>query len=152
MRKIVLVIMLICCTAAMPACSIYKAATAPPPIPLEKVTVGKDRESIISILGTPKTTENSGLDRTDMHEFMAGYDGAGKVRILLYVAGDVFTLGLAELIFWPLELALLQGDKGRAVISYDKDNLAKKVYITNQDGSPWSTGSATQPDPQPESY
>lgn len=125
-------------------CSISKAANAPPPILVENVQVGKDRNNIISILGMPKSTETSNNERTDMHEFISGYDAGGKIRILFYIAGDIFTLGLAELIFWPLEIAALQGDEGRAVVSYDQNNIAKTVLVTTKGGAPWAPGSASQ--------
>lgn len=130
-------------------CSIYRAANAPPPILVEEVIAGKDRNSIISILGMPRSTEASINERTDMHEFISGYDAGGKIRILFYIAGDIFTLGLAELIFWPLEIGALQGDEGRAVVSYDQDNIAKTVLVTKKGGAPWAAGSATQTRSEP---
>ena len=62
---------------------------------------------------------------------------ASKSRILLYIAGDVFTAGLSELVFWPLELAWLDGTEGRAVATYGSDNKVQIVKITTKDGKPW---------------
>ena len=37
------------------------------------------------------------------YEYSDGPPGASKVRIILYVAADIFTAFLSELIFWPIE-------------------------------------------------
>ena len=128
-------------------CSIYKAATAPPPVAFDRIKVGADRTDVISVLGLPKSTEALDGQRTDMFEFTDGYSSATKSRIALYVAGDVFTLGLAELIFWPMELAVLNGDEGRAVTTYGTDNIVRTVQITKKNGMPWfpPTGSQSAP-------
>jgi hypothetical protein len=36
-----------------------------------------------------------------------------------------------------MELALLQGSEGRAIVTYDPDNKAKTIIVTKKDGSPW---------------
>ena len=122
---------------ASQGCSIYKAATAPPPVEVERVRVGADRTDVISVFGTPKLTEVTDGQRTDMFEFTSGYDQASKSRILFYIAGDFFTIGLSELVFWPLELAVLHGTEGRAVATYGSDNKVQIVKITTKDGKPW---------------
>jgi hypothetical protein len=122
-------------------CSIYKAATAPPPLAVENVKVGKSRDEIIASIGLPKSSENKGDVRTDMHEFTSGSPEGTKIRIVLYVAGDVFTIGLAELVFWPIELAAGQGTDGRAIVTYGMDNIAKSVLMVKRDGTPWKFGS-----------
>lgn len=121
-------------------CSIYRAANAPAPIQLKEVQAGVDRNRIIAVLGMPRSTEvNADNERTDMHEYIDGNPQESKARIVLYVAGDIFTLGIAELLFWPIEMATLQGDEGRAVISYDRNGKAKNVFLTKMDGGPRST-------------
>ncbi|MGH9552251.1 MAG: hypothetical protein ACRD3W_22890, partial [Terriglobales bacterium] len=70
-----------------------------------------------------------------MYEYVNGSAGASKLRILPYLAGDLFTLGLAELIFWPAELAWGQGSEERAVASYDRDDRARQIRITKKDGT-----------------
>src|SRR5580765_8766017 len=122
---------------ASQGCSIYKAATAPPPVKVERVRVGANRTDVISVFGTPKLTEVTDGQRTDMFEFKSGYNQASKSRILLYIAGDFFTAGLSELVFWPLELAWLDVTEGRAVATYGSDNKVQIVKITTKDGNPW---------------
>jgi hypothetical protein len=118
-------------------CSIYKAATAPPPVPLERVHAGAPRSQVMSVLGGPKTSEVSNEERIDVYEFIDGNTGASKLRIVPYIAADLFTLFLAELVLWPLELAVLQGSEGRAIVTYGPEDVAKGVQITKRDGTPW---------------
>ena len=123
---------------AAPGCSIYKAATAPPSVPVDNVRVGSNRAQIMAVLGLPRSTEVGQMnERTDVYEFIDGNSEASKLRIVPYIGADLFTLGLAELILWPTELALLQGSEGRAVVTYDQDNRAKTVMVTKRDGTPW---------------
>ena len=130
---------------AMPGCSIYKAATAPAPVAVDNVKVGSSRPEVISVFGIPKRTDDdlSG-QKVDMFEFIDGYHAGSKARIIVYVGGDVFTLGLAELVFWPMELAFLQGSEGRAVVTYGPDHMVTNVKVTTMDGQPWKDSSASK--------
>ena len=135
---------LVCLLTTAQGCSIFCAATAPSPIPVQEIQPGRDRSAIISVLGTPTSTEQFNGERTDMHEFISGYDSGSKLRIVFYAAGDFFSLGLAEVIFWPLEVFALQGDQGRAVITYDPNNIAKTVLLTKRDGASWGQSEPTK--------
>lgn len=126
---------------ALPGCSIYKAATAPTPIALENVKNGASRITIVGTLGIPKMSETNGDSKIDVYEFVNGSHEATKARIALYIAGDLFTTFLAELIFWPMELGLGQGTAGRAVVTYGMDDIARSVLLAKADGSPWAHGS-----------
>jgi hypothetical protein len=111
--------------------------SGPPALDLNQVKVGAPRNTIISVLGSPKTTEKQNDMRTDMHEFVDGYSAESKSRVILYIVGDFFFLGLTELIFWPIELGIGQGIEGRAVITYGPDNVSKSILMTKMDGSLW---------------
>jgi outer membrane protein assembly factor BamE (lipoprotein component of BamABCDE complex) len=125
---------------ATPGCSIYKAATAPPPVAVDNIKVGSTRAEALAVFGMPKTTDFAQPnDRTDVYEFVDGNHSASKLRIIPYVGADVFTLGLAELVLWPMEIALLQGSEGRAVVTFDQDNRVKTVMVTKRDGTPWKS-------------
>ena len=118
-----------------PGCSIYKAATAPSPVETSSLQPGMPRSHVMSVLGYPKSTEVVNGERTEMYEYINGSDAASKVRILLYIAGDLFTLCLTELIFWPAELAFGQGTDERAVAIYGPDDKARQIRITKKDGT-----------------
>lgn len=134
-----LMALLLMATAAQ-GCSIYKAATAPPSVPVDRVTAGSTRFEVMSVFGTPKISDVAqSNERTDVYEFIDGNHQATKFRIVPYIAADLFTAGLAELLLWPLELAALQGAEGRAVVTYDPENRAKTVLVTKKDGSPWTS-------------
>ena len=134
-----LMALLLMATAAQ-GCSIYKAATAPPPVQVDHVKAGSTRSEVMSVFGTPKSSNvDQSNERTDVYEFIDGNDDAAKLRIIPYIGADFFTIGLAELVLWPLELAALQGSEGRAVVTYDQENRAKTVMVTKKDGSPWKS-------------
>lgn len=115
-------------------CSIYKVMTQPGHIPLGEVREGADRVKVEEIVGAPT---GSLPDGAVVYQFADGKPGATKLRALLYLAGDVFTLGLAELIFFPTELYLLNEQSGMAGVKYDQANKAASVVITRRDGQPW---------------
>ena len=134
-----LMALLLMATAAQ-GCSIYKAATAPPSVQVDRVKAGSTRFEVMSVFGTPKSSDVAqSNERTDVYEFTDGNSDAAKLRIIPYIGADFFTLGLAELVLWPLELATLQGAEGRAVVTYDQENKAKTVLVTKKDGSPWTS-------------
>jgi len=118
-----------------PGCSIYKAATAPSPVETSSLQPGMPRSHVMSVLGYPKSTEVVNGERTEMYEYVNGSDGASKVRILLYAAGDLLTICLTEVIFWPAELALGQGTDERAVAIYGQDDKVQQIRITKKDGT-----------------
>jgi hypothetical protein len=122
---------------ASQGCSINKAINQPPPIDFSPVKIGANRAEVISVLGTPKHSEMTNGEKTDVFEFIDGYPGASKLRVILYAAADVVTLSLAELILWPLESAALDGKPGRAVVTYDEQNVVKSVKISDREGNPW---------------
>ena len=124
-------------------CSMYKAATAPPPVAVDIIKSGTTRAEVVSVFGLPKSSDLSESYRTEVYEFIDGNHGATKLRIIPYFGADFFTLGLAEVVLWPMELALLQGSEGRAVVTYDQDNRAKRVIVTKKDGTPWQTSKNT---------
>jgi hypothetical protein len=128
-------------------CSIYKAATAPPSVPVGDARIGSTRAEVLSVFGMPKSTEVEAGGRIDMYEFTDGNPGASKLRIIPYIAADLFTLSLAELVLWPLELTALQGSDGRAIVTYDTRDIATAVKVTKKNGEPWHYGDIRSPAP-----
>lgn len=116
MRKLLSVMV---CSTLFVGCSIYEAAHAPSPVDYKKVEVNTTRTEAIAILGFPKLTDSEGGKKTDTFEFRDGLHTASKGRIILYIAGDIFTAGLAELIFWPLEVNAFDGKLCKGTVSYN---------------------------------
>ena len=110
-------------------CSIYSAINAPDPVNFESIKTGHDRMEVVSILGSPKLTDSRGIYLTDSFEFIDGNHGGYKARVLPYLAGDIFTCGLAEIIFWPLEKLALDGALDRAIVTYDIDNKVNSIKV-----------------------
>ena len=126
--------------ASIQGCSVSRVFSSPPPVEVERVKVGESRNTIITVLGTPKTTETKpDQSKLDMYEFVDGHSGASKLRAIVYIAGDLFTIGLSELVFWPIELAAGNGTAGRAIVNYGMDDLAKSVLLTRANGKPWDS-------------
>lgn len=119
------------CLFAISGCSIYSAAHAPGPVNYREIRVGNDRSDVITKFGVPRMSETSSEDRKDYFEFTDGYHQAWKGRILVYLAGDIFSFGLAEILFWPTEEFGLQGSEGRAFIVYNLDNKVKSIKVVS---------------------
>jgi len=147
MKKGILLLSVFVSFAVLSGCSIYKAATAPSPVVLDSVKVGSNRISIVGALGVPKMSETKADTKVDVYEFVDGAATYSKSRIILYIAGDLFTAALSELVFWPIELGLGQGTSGRAVVTYGMDDIAKAVLLTEADGTPWKTAPVEETKP-----
>ncbi len=119
------------------SCSIGRVLNGPPALDMGKVKVGASRSDIISVLGVPKSTEKEADSRIDMFEFVDGYSAGSKFRAIPYILFDVATLGITELIFWPIECSIGPGIEGRAVVTYGLDDITKEISLAKQDGTPW---------------
>jgi len=116
------------------------AAKAPEPVEYKEITVGGTRLEAMSRLGLPKISNRKGNYKIDTYEFFDGYHSASKARIILYLAGDIFTLGLAEFIFWPLEATVFDGDRCRATVIYDdNDKIVGYDVLDNDSEHVWSS-------------
>lgn len=135
MRTPVVMLMLVSFVFAQSACSIYKASTQPPPADLVGIGIGTSRQEIIQRLGAPKFSDTDPQGRRqDLFEFQSGMHGASKARIILYIAGDLVTLGLAELIFWPMELTVMNSATCNASANYDSSQKVDVWKLTQKDG------------------
>ena len=114
-------------------CSVYKAATQPGPADLSGIGVGTPRQIIISRLGTPKMIDTDAKGhKQDIFEFSSGMHQATKVRVVLYLAADVFTLTLAELLLWPLEMTLLESATCTGIANYDLNLKVQSWMVTDK--------------------
>jgi hypothetical protein len=59
---------------------------------------------------------------------------ASKSRIILYVAADVFTLTLAELILWPMELTVMERATCNGFATYDQSQKVEAWKVSQKDG------------------
>ncbi|MDN5941484.1 MAG: hypothetical protein L0H94_06350 [Nitrospira sp.] len=69
-----------------------------------------------------------------MFEFESGMNQASKARIILYLAADFFTLCLAEVILWPMEMTVMERAKCNAIATYDPQQKVETWNVTQKDG------------------
>jgi hypothetical protein len=120
----------------MSSCSVYKAATQPGPADLTGIGVGTPRQMVISRLGAPKMIDTDAKgNKQDIFEFQSGMHHATKVRVVLYLAADVFTLTLAELVLWPLEMTLLESATCTGIATYDAKLKMESWLVTDKKSS-----------------
>ncbi|MGH8474942.1 MAG: hypothetical protein ACRER2_04095 [Methylococcales bacterium] len=106
--------------------------TAPSPVDYKAIKTGDTRGQIHSRLGLPKTTAKKLENDIEYYEFTDGYNYYTKARILIYLAGDVFTAGLSEIIFYPLEEGLLQGQECLGEITFDPADRVVDYLVTKE--------------------
>jgi hypothetical protein len=135
MRTVVLVLMLVSFMVAQSACSVYKAATQPPPADLQGIGIGTPRQEIIMRLGAPKFSDTDAQgNKQDSFEFQSGLHSGSKARIILYLAADVFTLCLAEIILWPVEMTVMERATCNAYATYDQSQKVDTWKVSQKDG------------------
>jgi hypothetical protein len=117
-------------------CSVYKVLTQPGPADLSGISVGTKREEIISRLGAPKfaDADKSG-NKQDIFEFQSGFHQASKLRALPYLAADVFTLSLAEVVLWPLELTIMDSAACTGIATYDSTLKVQSCLVSSKESS-----------------
>lgn len=135
MKTAMIMLTLVAFISTQTACSVYKAATQPPPADLQGIGVGTPRQELILRLGAPKFSDTDPQGhKQDTFEFFSGLHGASKARIILYLAGDVFTLCLAEIIFWPLELTVMEKAVCNGFAVYNTDQKVETWKVAQKDG------------------
>jgi hypothetical protein len=117
------------------SCSDYKASTQPGPADLTGLGIGSPRQEVIIKLGAPKFSDTDPQGRKqDTFEFESGLHKASKARVILYLAADFFTLTLAEIILWPMELTVMERAKCIAFVTYDPSQKVETWKVTQKDG------------------
>lgn len=122
-------------------CSVVKVFNQPGAADLKGIGIGTTREDIIGRLGAPKLVDTSSNgNKQDVFEFQSGMHQASKVRAVFYLAADVFTLSLAEVILWPLEMTALDSATCTAVATYDIKYKVESWSVTNKKNSSSAQG------------
>jgi hypothetical protein len=133
-----IVIMGLLVLSSLQGCSINRVLNSPPPLEVDRVKVGESRQTIISVLGEPKSSEVTQDGRSDVYDFVSGYSTGEKFGTsLLYFTVDIYSLGLAEFFLDSSEKKSGSGKAGRANVDYGMDDLAKTVLVTKADGQSW---------------
>lgn len=104
-------------------CATYTAVKIPGPVADETVALGAHRRDVEGALGTsPESEYRDGDGITARYRYQDGPPEASKGRVVLYLAGDVFTLFLSELVFWPIEAYASRQTERVATARYDAGN------------------------------
>ena len=115
---------------AAAACSPVMEATRPTPTDISQFAVGENRMQVVGVLGAPTAEVKDGDHSCDVYKLYTR--GPGDVSKGAIAAGevvaDVFTLGLTEIIFTPVE-AGTRNAKHTVTICYDESG--KMLSLTD---------------------
>lgn len=107
-------------------CAQFKAMDQPKPFKPTATVVGAKRVNVAGELGNPINSEESNGHLVDNYKYV---DGGGKnsagskiCRVVLYTAGDLFTLFLDQIITWPAETYGFAGTPHLVTVEYEKGN------------------------------
>jgi hypothetical protein len=128
-------------------CGPILEATRDTPVNLDHVVVGESRVNVMADLGAPTATVKSGSNDCDVYKLCTeGPGGAGKGAIAAgEVVADVFTLGLTELIFTPVEAAT-RGCLHTVMACYGPDNKLASISVSEEPATGTPTQSAAKTD------
>ncbi len=113
-------------------CAPVMEVTRPDPVDPHQFVAGEPRLNVLAELGTPAATTQDGKNSCDIYRLYTRGPGAvGKGVIAATEAvGDVFTLGLAEVLFTPVEAAT-RNSKHTVLFCYNPD--AKLISARESD-------------------
>lgn len=73
--------------------------------------------------------------KQDLFQFQSGFHHASKLRAIPYLAADVFTLTLAELVLWPLEITAMEAATCSGMATYDGSFKVMTWSVTKKNES-----------------
>jgi hypothetical protein len=134
-----LLAVLLCAVALISSggCSVGSALGQPAFVDFREFKLGETRLRMSELIGAPKSSTQQSADNhfVDYHEFRSGTPGATRLRVVGYIAGDLFTLGLAEIVFWPVELTIAKPRDFKAHFAYDPQEHVNGYRIVFEDGT-----------------
>ena len=105
-RKVLSILLLLSLLVSV-GCATVVALDMPGPSRDGEIHLGAYRSEVEDLLGVGPISDFRQGERTHArYEYEDGPHQATKLRVLIYLAGDVFTLFLSEVIFWPIELVI----------------------------------------------
>jgi len=131
-------------------CATYVAVKIPGPVDDDKIAIGEHRSAVELALRAPIVNEyHDAIGTTARYQYKNGPHEASKGRVVLYIAADVFTAFLSELIFWPIEAYASKQTERIATAQYDNDNKLVGFAVDRQGGERLITLGAPLPGPPP---
>ncbi len=121
--------------AGQTGCAAYYAGKMPGPVADEQVVVGMNRAQVETLIGVGPVSQYAEGDGTAIrYEYSDGVPGGAKVRILPYVAADIFSAFLSEIIFWPIEVHATGRIKRVGQAHYDAQNKLVTWNVSRTSG------------------
>lgn len=109
---------------AVSGCAQYTAMNQPKPFKPTDTVVGADRATVTCELGAPLYSAERTNRLTETYKYYAGSswnNSAGKTtRVVVYTAGDLFTVFLDQLLTWPFEAYTFAGTEHIVTVQYVK--------------------------------
>jgi hypothetical protein len=124
-------------------CGAVLEATRDTPVNLDHVAVGESRVNVMADLGAPLSSVKNGTNDCDVYKLCTeGPGAAGKGAIAAgEVVADIFTFGLTELIFTPVEAAT-RGCLHTVMACYGPDNKLASINVSEEPAT--AAGTPTQ--------
>lgn len=128
MAKNIGVVALLGLMSVLPACSPVMEANRPDPVDLSQFKAGQKRVNVESQLGKPETTLDDNGRSCDIYKLYTDGPGPyGRAGIAMgEIAVDVFTLGLSEALFTPVEAAT-KASRHAVLFCYDGENTLTTI-------------------------
>lgn len=128
-------------------CAQYAAMNQPKPFKPTASVVGAERATVTCELGAPVVSTTRNDQMTETYKYTDGgskNNAASKTgRVIIYTAGDLFTIFLDQLLTWPLETYAFAGTSHVVTVDYVKGSdgfwWAKEVRDVEQ-GKPQKAG------------
>jgi len=116
-------------------CATYYASKMPGPKNDEAIRIGMSRSEVETLLAVGAASQYQDRDGvTVRYDYGDGPHEASKARVVLYIAGDVFTAFLSELVFWPIEAYATNRTKRVGTAHFDRDNRLSTWRVTRPSG------------------
>jgi hypothetical protein len=133
-------------SCALSGCSVYMEANRPDPVDLAQFKPGEKRIEVVKVIGSPPATVPDSGQSCDIYKLYTHGPGGGGKAAAAFGEGvtDVFTLGLAEVVWTPVE-AVTKNSLYTVTFCYQNE-----VLVSVQEQSAESSSSAAaQPAPTP---
>lgn len=123
------------CMGLQVGCATVTAVRIPGPVPDDLIELGDYRADVEIALQTSVQNEYAEATGTTVrYLYKSGPHQGSKARVILYIAGDIFTLFLTEFIFWPIEAYASNQTTRVATAHYDQNNVLIGFFVNRGAG------------------